>query len=64
MVLSAGRRLERWELAALMGLSAKTLRLNGQSEAWFRKRLGLTVHVPNFGLALTAFMAVPIASCV
>ena len=62
--LSSGRRLERWELAALMGLTAETLRLNGQSEAWFRKRLGLTVHVPNFGLALTALMAAPIASCV
>ena len=32
----------------------------GQSEAWFRGRLGLAVHVGNFGLALLALHAAPL----
>ena len=46
--LSAGRYLHTWELAALMGLDTQKLKLEGQSEPWFRKRLGLAVHVPKF----------------
>lgn len=43
--LSAGRYLHTWELAALMGLGTQKLKLEGQSEPWFRKRLGLAVHI-------------------
>ena len=58
--MSAGRELKASELAALMGLDTKKMVLKGQTEAWFRKRLGLTVHVPNFGLVLAAAMAHPL----
>ena len=58
--MSAGRELKASELAALMGFDTKKMVLNGQTEAWFRKRLGLTVHVPNFGLVLAAAMAYPL----
>ena len=61
--LSAGRYLHTWELAALMGLDTQKLKLEGQSEPWFRKRLGLAVHVPNFGLALLAVLAKPLHEC-
>ena len=50
--LSARRYLLTWELAALMGLDTQKVTFEGQSEQWFRKWLGLAVHVPQFGLAL------------
>ena len=34
--LSAGRCLHTWELVALMGLDTQKLKLEGQSEPWFR----------------------------
>ena len=37
--LSAGCYLLTWELAALMGLDTQKLKLAGQSEQGFRKRL-------------------------
>ena len=43
-----------------MGFDMKKMVLNGHTEAWFRKRLGLTVHVANFGLVLAAAMAYPL----
>ena len=58
--MSAGRELTTPELAALMGLDMKQMVFTGQSESWFRKRLGLTVHVPNCGLVLAAAMAQPL----
>ena len=58
--MSAGRELKASELAAMMGLDTNNMVLKGQTEAWFRKRLGLTVHVPNFGLVLAAAMAHPL----
>ena len=58
--MSAGRELTASELAALMGFDTKRMVLKGQTEAWFRKRLGLAVHVPNFGLVLAAAMAQPL----
>ena len=61
--MSAGRELKAWELAALMGFDTSKMALNGQTEAWFRKRLGLTVHVANFGLILAAVTALPLRSC-
>ena len=58
--MSAGRELQAWELAALMGFDTNRMELQGQTEAWFRKRLGLAVHVPNFGLVLAAALARPL----
>ena len=61
--MSAGRELQAWELAALMGFDTNKMVLKGQTEAWFRKRLGLAVHVPNFGLVLAAALARPLQAC-
>ena len=61
--MSVGRELKAWELAALMGFDTSKMELKGQTEAWFRKRLGLTVHVANFGLVLAAVVAWPLRSC-
>ena len=58
--MSAGRELQAWELAALMGFDTNRMELQGQTEPWFRKRLGLAVHVPNFGLVLAAALARPL----
>ena len=58
--MSAGRELLACELAALMGFNCSHMVLKGQTEAWFRKRMGLAVHVPNFGLILAAAMASPL----
>ena len=61
--MSAGRELQAWELAVLMGLDINKMVLKGQTEAWFRRRLGLAVHVPNFGLVLAGAMAHPLQAC-
>ena len=61
--MSAGRELEASELALLMGFDTSKMVLKGQTEAWFRKRLGLTVHVANFGLVLAGAMALPLQAC-
>ena len=61
--MSAGRELEAWELAALMGFDMNKMVLKDQTEAWFRRRLGLAVHVPNFGLILAAALAHPLQAC-
>ena len=58
--MSAGKELTASELAALMGFDTKQMVLQGQTEAWFRKRLGLTMHVPNCGLVLAAALALPL----
>ena len=46
-----------------MGFDTHNMVLKSETEAWFRKRLGLTVHVANFGLVLAAVMAWPLHSC-
>ena len=33
------------------------------SECWFRQRLGLAVHVANFGMVLMAAVAPPVRAC-
>ena len=58
--VSAGKYLQVWELAALMAVKTSEITFVGHSESWFRTRLGLAVHVGNFGLALMALMAVPL----
>ena len=44
-------------------LGTQKLKLEGRSEQWFRKRLGLAVHVPKFALALLAVLAKPLHGC-
>ena len=61
--MSAGRELKAWELALLMGFDTSKMVLQGQTESWFRMRLGLTVHVANFGLVLASVMAPPLQAC-
>ena len=61
--MSAGRELQTWELAMLMGLDINKMVLKGQTEAWFRRRLGLAVHVASFGLVLAGAMAHPLQAC-
>ena len=46
-----------------MGFATTEMVLKGHSEAWLRKRLGLAVHVPNFGLILAAAMSHPLKVC-
>ena len=46
-----------------MGFDINKNVLKGKSEAWFRRRLGLAVHVPNFGLILAAALAHPLRAC-
>ena len=58
--LSAGRYMEVWETAALMGIDTHNIEGDMSSEAWFRARLGAAVHVPNFGFALLALLAKPL----
>ena len=61
--MSAGRELKAWELALLMGFDTSKMVLQGQTESWFRMRLGLTVHVANFGLVLAGALALPLQAC-
>ena len=46
-----------------MGFTTRELLRKGQTESWFRKRLGLGVRVPNNVVALTAAMAHDWAAC-
>ena len=34
------------------------------SESWFRQRLGLSVRIPNLGMALMAALMPPLRACV
>ena len=61
--MSAGRELKAWELALLMGFDTSKMVLKGHTESWFRTRLGMTVHVANFGLVLAAAMSQPLRMC-
>jgi hypothetical protein len=61
--MSAGRYLEAWEVVALLGFTTRELVLKGQTEAWFRKRLGLAVRVPICVVALVAVMAHSLVAC-
>ena len=54
----AGQVLRTRHMAALMGIDlSMVIFADHMSEAWLRQRLGLAVHVPNFGLVLTAALA-------
>ena len=61
--MSAGRELKACELALLMGFDTSKMVLLGQTESWFRKRLGLTLHVANAGLILASPLVPPLKTC-
>ena len=61
----AGQALRTHHMAALMGIDLSMVIFSAHmSEAWFRQRLGLAVHVPKFGLVLTAALAPPLRACI
>ena len=60
-VFQTGEILKTSHAAALMGLDLSTVKLShDMGEPWFRQRLGLAVHVANFGLVLLAALAPPL----
>ena len=64
-VFQAGQALNANHMAALMGIDLSTVIVSAHmSEAWFRQRLGLAVHVPNFGLVLMAALAPALRACI
>lgn len=63
-VFQVGHTLQLQHMAALMGLDLSVVKfLEGMSETWFRQRLGLAVHISNFGLVLMAALAPPLRVC-
>ena len=61
----AGQALRTHHMAALMGIDLSMVIFPAHtSEAWFRQRLGVAVHVPNFGLVLTAALAPALKACI
>ncbi len=64
-VFQVGQMLRTQHMAALMGLDLSMVKFSeGMSESWFRQRMGLAVHIPNFGLVLMAALAPPLHACV
>ena len=60
----AGEALCVKHCAALMAVDMSVVKLTkDMSECWFRQRLGLAVHVGNFGLVLMAALAPPLQAC-
>ena len=60
-VFQVGQALRTHHTAALMGLDLSMLTFSARmSESWFRQRLGMAVHIPNFGLVLMAALAPPL----
>ena len=60
--LALERYLTTAELAILMGFDLDTYDFQGCSEAWFRARLGLCMHVASLGSMIAALIAVPLSS--
>ncbi len=64
-VFQMGEFLTTQHAAALMGLDLSTMKFSpDMGEAWFRQRLGLTVHVASFGLVLLAALVPPLQAIV
>ena len=64
-VFQMGEFLTTQQAAALMGLDLSTIKFSTEmGEPWFRQRLGLAVHVPNFGLVLLAALMPPLQAIV
>ena len=61
----AGEALSVRHLATLMGLDLSAIAFDqSMTEAWFRQRLGLGVHVGNFGLVLLAALSPALSKCI
>ena len=61
----AGQALRTHHMAALMGIDLSMVTFSAHmSEAWLRQRLGSAVHVPKFGMVLTAALAPPLRACI
>ena len=64
-VFQAGQTLCTHHMAALMGLDLSMVTFSAHmSESWFRRRLGMAVHIPNFGLVLMAALTPPLRACI
>ena len=64
-VFQAGQPLRTHHMSALMGLDLSTVTFSEHmSESWFRQRLGLAVHIPNFGMVLLAALTPPLRACI
>jgi len=57
-----GRFLRTAELSALMAFNIRGYNFDGCSEQWWRRRLGLCMHVSSLGAMLLASIAVPLAT--
>ena len=63
-VFQAGQALHMRHMAALMAVDLSMVKFSkDMTESWFRQRLGLAVHVGNFGLVLMAALAPPVRAC-
>ena len=57
-----GEVLSVYHLAAMMGFDTTAITFDGDmSPQWFRQRLGMAVHVANFGMALMAVLTPPLS---
>ena len=63
-VFQIGEALHTRHMAALMGLDLSMVTFSvHMSESRFRQRLGMAVHIPNFGLVLLAALTPPLRAC-
>ena len=63
-VFQIGEALRTRHMAALMGLDLSMVTFSEHmSESRFRQRLGMAVHIPNFGLVLLAALTPPLRAC-
>ena len=63
-VFQIGEALRTRHMAALMGLDLSMVTFSvHMSESRFRQRLGMAVHIPNFGLVLLAALTPPLRAC-
>jgi len=59
-----GEVLSVHHLAILMGLDLSAVAFDqGMTETWFRQRLGLALHIGNFGLVLLAAWSPALTQC-
>ncbi len=60
--LALGHYLTTAEMAFLMGHELEAYSFQGCTESWFRKRLGLCMHVASLGSMIAVLIAVPLSS--
>ena len=59
--MQAGEALTGADMAGLMGFRMEHIHLVGLTQPWFKKKLGLSVHVASFGVIMLAGIASPLA---